>query len=118
MLKQDRASQFFNQEVSWDESIFFPDGYEELFLLVYFIFLPYITGIVFIFTVIARFKLSLFKLIMSNHNFLLTWALGYEVLAGIVLLFIFKNAYSFIFSKYDTIDDNHHNRYRNHNNRY
>lgn len=113
MLKQNRASQFFNQDVSWDQSIFFPKGYEKLFLLIYFIFLPYITGIIFIFTVIAGFRPTLFKLIISNHNFLLTWALGYEVLALIVLLLIFKSAYSFIFFKRDTIHNKHRHRRKN-----
>ena len=77
--------------------LFFPPGKEILFLGIYFIVLPYITGLLFIFFYISEGKAAVFGsiTIRSDANFFLVWTIGYEVLAAIILLWIAKDAIMF-----------------------
>jgi len=58
-------------------------------------FLPYITGLMFLFFYIAEGQPKLFLSLNENSPFILTWAMGYEILAILAILYIFKSAISF-----------------------
>jgi len=73
----------------------FPPGLENFFLLAYFILLPYIAGILFFLFYIGKKTVEVF----SGIPFMLVWAIGYEVLSALVLLYIFKNALLFTLNK-------------------
>ena len=87
---------FAKQEVTFENTpLFFPEGFEKLFLLIYFITLPYIAGLFFLFFYVANGKKNLFLSLNDNSSFILTWAIGYEVIAVLIILWIIKSAISF-----------------------
>jgi len=57
--------------------------------------LPYIFGLIFLFFYVGEGKTELFLSIDEDSSFILTWAIGYEILATIILLFILKSAITF-----------------------
>ena len=81
---------FMHQKVDLVDSILFPEGYENIMLAVYFITIPYIAGILFIFFYISKGDHTVFLSLNSEHSFLVAWMIGYEVVAVIILLWIFK----------------------------
>jgi len=94
------SKKFTQQEVTFHNTpLFFPEGFEKLFLLIYFITLPYIVGLIFLFFYIAEGQPKLFSSLNEESSFILTWAIGYEILAGIIILFIIKSAISFSIKK-------------------
>ena len=90
------SNNFTQKEVKLsDTPLFFPEGFEKIFLAIYFISLPYIAGLLFLFFYVAEGKPELFASLSNNSSFILTWCIGYEVLAAIILLSIIKSAISF-----------------------
>ncbi len=93
---RNKSSKFSQQEVDLSGTpLFFPDGYEKLFIAIYFVSLPYIAGLLFQFFYIADGRKELFLSLNEQSSFILTWAIGYEIIATIILLFIIKMAISF-----------------------
>ena len=93
---RNKSNKFSQQEVDLAETpLFFPEGYEQFFLAIYFISLPYIAGLMFQFFYIAESKVELFLSLNEQANFILTWAIGYEIIATLMLLYIIKMAISF-----------------------
>ncbi len=91
-----KANSFGKQEVDLTETpLFFPQGFEKIFLALYFILLPYIAGLLFLFFYVAGGKVELFLSLNDQSSFILTWAIGYEILATLTLLAIVKSAISF-----------------------
>ena len=87
---------FSQQEVDLQKTpLFFPEGFEMIFLGIYFIILPYIAGILFLFFSVAESSPDLFSSIYENSFFMLTWTIGYEILAAIILLYIVKMSLTF-----------------------
>ena len=90
------SKSFAQQEVDLSSTpIFFPEGFEKIFLAVYFIFLPYIAGLLFLFFYVAEGKTELFLSLNDDSSFILTWAIGYEIIAVLAILYIIKSAISF-----------------------
>ena len=90
------ANSFGNQEVKLEDTpLFFPPGLEKIFLVIYFVSLPYIAGLMFLFIYVAKSKYEAFLTITKEAAFIMTWAIGYEILAGLLLLYIIKMAISF-----------------------
>ena len=90
------SSKFSQQEVDLaDTPLFFPDGFEKLFIAIYFVSLPYIAGLLFLFFYVAEGKSELFLSLNEESSFMLTWAIGYEIIAGLILLYIVKMAIGF-----------------------
>jgi len=81
---------FMHQKVDLVDSVLFPKGYENIMLAVYFITVPYITGLLFIFFYIGKGDTTVFLSLNSEHSFLITWAVGYEIVALLILLWIAK----------------------------
>jgi hypothetical protein len=75
--------------------LFFPEGFEKIFLAIYFFTLPYLAGLLFLFFYVAKGKLELFSSLYKESYFILTWAIGYELLAALILIYIFKMALGF-----------------------
>ena len=93
---KNKSSKFSQQDVDLSETpLFFPAGYEKVFIAIYFVTLPYIAGLLFQFFYIAEGKKELFLSLNEQASFILTWAIGYEILATIILLYIVKMAISF-----------------------
>lgn len=87
---------FTQKNVEFSETpLFFPEGFEKLFLAIYFVTLPYIAGILFLFFYVASGSLDTFSSLNKEHSFILTWAIGYEIIASLILLWIFKMSLSF-----------------------
>jgi len=82
---------FSKQKIEMEQApFFFPPGYEYIFLSVYVLTIPYVTGILFLFFYIANANFELFLSINGKSAFLFTWAIGYEILATIFFIFIIK----------------------------
>ena len=65
------------------------------FLVIYFITLPYITGLLFLFFYVAEGKAELFFSLNDDSSFIMSWAIGYEILATLFILYIIKSAIAF-----------------------
>lgn len=90
------SAKFTQQEVDLAKTpLFFPEGFEKIFLATYFISLPYITGILFLFFYVAEGKPKLFSSLNEESSFILTWVIGYEIIASLIMLYIIKMALSF-----------------------
>ncbi|MEA2048649.1 MAG: hypothetical protein U9O64_09420 [Campylobacterota bacterium] len=88
---------FSQQDVDLAKTpLFFPEGFEKIFLTIYFITLPYITGLFFLFFYVAGGSLELFVSLSDQYPFLLTWTIGYEIIAAIIILAIIKMALGFV----------------------
>ena len=87
---------FSQQNITFNDTpLFFPVGMEKLFLLIYFVTLPYIAGLMFLFFYVGEGKAELFLSLNEESSFILTWAIGYEIIAGLLILYIIKMAISF-----------------------
>ena len=93
----DQAS-FFSQPVPLRKFLYLPEDREVFFMTLYFIFLPYITGLVFIYFFIAGSSIQNY-LGLELTLFLPVWGIGYEVLAGIIMFSIFVSALRFYMKK-------------------
>ena len=76
--------------------LFFPEGFEKLFLAIYFVTLPYIAGLLFLFFYVSGGSPATFVSLNKEQAFILTWAIGYEIIASIILLWILKMAVGFV----------------------
>ena len=90
------GNSFTKQEVKLqDTPLFFPEGFENIFLAVYFVSLPYILGLLFLFFYIADGKFNVFASVNKESPFIVTWAIGYEILAVLMILWVVKSAITF-----------------------
>ncbi|MEA3492181.1 MAG: hypothetical protein U9R27_09800 [Campylobacterota bacterium] len=81
---------FMKREVNLMDSVFFPDGFEHIMLAIYFLTIPYIAGLLFIFFYIGKGDYTIFLTLNDENSFIITWAIGYEVVAFFLLLWITK----------------------------
>jgi hypothetical protein len=91
---KEKPSNFLSQNIVISDYIYLPENLQKFFLLTIFILIPYIIGILimFIFVGSAKFK-ELTTLTFDLY--ILTWTVGYETIAFILLLLIIKSALSF-----------------------
>ncbi len=54
--------------------------------------LPYFAGIIFLFFYVAGGNVDLFYSVFDKQNHILTWCIGYEILAVLTLIYLVKNA--------------------------
>ena len=93
---QNTNTKFMQQKISFEDTpIFFPQGMEKFFLLLYFISLPYVAGTFFLFMYVGKGKTDLYLSINEKFSFIISWAIGYEIIAALILLWIIKSAISF-----------------------
>ena len=100
------ASSYMQKPVDLQKTpfLFFPPGKEMLFLGIYFVTLPYIAGLLFLFFYVSEGKPAVFGSITVNSdaNFFLVWAIGYEIIAAIIVLWIIKNSIMYSIRKSQT----------------
>ncbi len=82
---------FAQQEVDIKAFIIAPEGYEAFMFGIYFITVPYLVGLAFLYLFIAKASFSHF-LNFKINSFFVIWMIGYEVVAVIILTLI---AYAF-----------------------
>ncbi len=73
-----------------------PEGYGGIIYFTFLIFGPWITGILFLFFYVSGGSIDTFSSLESNA--MLTWVIGYEILAGLILLLIFKKLIGYLLS--------------------
>jgi len=93
--KEKNRKSFIHQEISIETFPLLPEGYEQIALFIYILLLPYIAGIIFLFTYISKWDYNIYLSLNNSHSYMLTWCIGYEIIAGITLLVIIKNAISY-----------------------
>ena len=95
LKKRKEIRHFFDQEVELSNTpVFLPEGWEMPLLGIYIIFLPYIAGMFFLFS-IAEMDYYVFSSLNDNLFFIMSWLVGYEIIAASALLLIAKNAIFF-----------------------
>ena len=93
---KNKCDNFGQQKITFEDTpLFFPVGMEKLFLIMYFILLPYIAGLIFLFFYVGEGKTELFLSLNEDSSFILTWAIGYEIIAILMILYIIKMAISY-----------------------
>lgn len=90
--KRRRNTSFAQKEVDIKAYILAPEGYETFMFLIYFLSIPYLTGLAFLYLFVAKTSFEHF-LNVKLSSFFIIWAIGYEVVAAVILTFI---AYSFV----------------------
>jgi hypothetical protein len=105
-LKKSRKKResFSSQEVDVKDYIISPEGWEGIMFTFYFLAIPYITGIIFLFLFIARADMESF-LVFDLTSFFIVWAIGYEIVASILIVAIFI-AYIRYLSREDKVKSN------------
>ena len=85
---------FFSKNIIISDYIYVPESLQKTFLLSMFILIPYLFGTVIIVILIGN---GLFKegITFSFDFFMLSWTIGYETIAFILLMFIIKSAFTF-----------------------
>ena len=86
---------FVTKDVEINDYILSPKGFEALMLSIYFILIPYATGALFLFIFIARVRFEKFLQLDLTSLFVI-WAIGYEIIASIILLLIFFSYLKFL----------------------
>ena len=89
-----KIDKFLKKKINITDYINLSEGMATVILFISFLIIPYIIGIGFIFFIIAQANLDAFRGININE-YSVFWAIGYEVIASILLIFIVKSAISF-----------------------
>ena len=86
--KPAKEKNFASKKVDFSKYLIVPSGYEGIVYTLYFILIPYIVGITFLFFYVARAAYANFAL-LDLSSVLIVWAIGYEITGAIILFFIF-----------------------------
>ncbi|DAB41253.1 MAG TPA: hypothetical protein CFH81_02870 [Sulfurovum sp. UBA12169] len=96
LKKRKEIRHFLRQEVDLSNTpVFLPEGWEMPLLGIYIIFLPYIAGVLFVFFSVANMDYKTFSSLNDNLFFIMSWLVGYEIIAASILLLIAKSAILF-----------------------
>lgn len=87
-VERKAPTSFSSQKVDLSDYLAVVEGYEGVFYILYFLLVPYITGLVFLFIFIAGGSFENFALLDSSA-FLIVWMIGYEIVASCLLIGIF-----------------------------
>jgi len=85
---------FFQKKIYLNEIIDLPEGLANAILFGMFMFFPYLAGIMFIFFVLANANYQLYEK-MEGYSFIFSWVIGYEFIAGFLLLIIVYSALTY-----------------------
>jgi len=85
---------FLSKTIILSDYIYLPEELEKIFLLTIFILVPYIFGVFILFCVVDFEKFKEF-ITLNFDMFMLTWTVGYESIALLLLLTIIKSSFSF-----------------------
>ena len=84
-----------------DIFIFLPQKYEKIYFIFYLIVTPYIIGVFFIFIYVANMQVDIYLSFHYRYEPLFAWAIGYEILATIFVVFLIIK-YNFFFDHKST----------------
>jgi hypothetical protein len=93
---RDKLAEFMSADIQDSELGIVPEGYGGIFYLTVLLFVPWIIGTIFMFLYVAKGQMNTFGSL--DTSILLTWVIGYEILAVLILLLIFKKAISYVLS--------------------
>jgi len=88
------SKNFLYRDVNINYFQHLPKGVQKFLFIGFSILFPYIIGTIFIFFALAYASLETYYNLQMN-SFMLSWIIGYECLAFILLLFIIKSAFCF-----------------------
>jgi len=92
-------SSFSSQQVELTKSrgfMVFPDGYEEIFFGIYFLLIPYLSGLLFVFVFVSNVKTEVFsELAKAQDSIMMLWIVGYELDAALLLFMLFISFLNF-----------------------
>ncbi len=97
MQTREKLAEFMSADVHDSEFGIIPEGYGGISYLTFLIFAPWLAGLAFMFFYVSGGNMDTFNGLESNT--LLTWVIGYEIIAVLVLLLIFKKLLVYLFSK-------------------
>ncbi len=86
------------RDLSTEDFWLIPPEYFGITMFVLFLTIPKVLGMAFFFFYIAGGDSKLYHQIHTG-GYLLDWAIGYEILAAVALLIIFKKLISYVFVK-------------------
>ncbi len=89
--KRRTEASFAQKEIDVKAFIIAPEGYEMFMFSIYFVTIPYLSGLMFLYLFVAQASFTHF-LNFKIGSFFVIWMIGYEVVAVIALILI---AYAF-----------------------
>jgi len=95
---QVKIQAFGSQKIDLKDFIYIPEGMEFIAYAVYFVLVPYLVGVVFLFFAIAGGSFDNFMLVDLSKAFIV-WAIGYEITASALLIWIYT-----LFMQYDRLE--------------
>jgi hypothetical protein len=90
---KDKAKKFLQKKIYLSDFINLPEGLANGIFFGLFITIPYLLGIIFIFTILAKANFNTYQKMETSFAF--SWVIGYEFLAGFLLLMILKSSMRF-----------------------
>jgi len=93
---RDKLAEFMSADIHDSELGIVPEGYGGITYLTFFIFAPWLMGLAFMFFYVSGADLQAYHSL--NQSAILTWVIGYEIIAIIILLIIFKKAVTYVLS--------------------
>jgi len=91
--KKSETNKFLKKKIYLTDFINLPEGLASAIFLGIFITIPYLFGMVFIFIVLAKATFGTYAKMETSFAF--SWVIGYELLAGLLLLIILQSAIKF-----------------------
>lgn len=90
-LRKKREEDFFSKSFDYRDVVFAPEGFEAVMFGIYIILLPYLAGLAFLYLFIAEGNFEYF-VEFDLASFLVIWSIGYEVIAGLIMVGVLLNA--------------------------
>ena len=90
---KEKAKKFFQKKIYLSDFIHLSEGLANTLFLGMFVFIPYLLGVVFTFVILAKASVRTYERV--DNSFAFSWVIGYEFLAGFLLLTIFISAMRF-----------------------
>lgn len=90
-IRKQKEEDFFNKSLDYRNFVFAPEGFEAIMAGIYIILLPYLAGLAFLYLFVAEGNFEYF-VEFDLASFLVIWAIGYETIAGSILIFIILKA--------------------------
>ena len=93
--KKKHVTSFGEQDVDLNRYLISPAGLEGLMYTIYFLLIPYASGALFLFFFIAHVSFDKF-LQLDLASLFIVWAIGYELIAVVLLFMIFLSYLSYL----------------------
>ncbi len=94
-VRKSKARSFASKKVNFKDYIYVPEEWEGVAYTLYVVLVPYIIGNIFLFLTIARGNMDNYTM-LDTSAFLIVWAIGYEITAIFLLIWI-----TIMFLQYD-----------------